>query len=165
MATNPAARRSFFLTTHTFSLGLGPGMLLVHFYLLYNVKANWDAGRYGCNPPHLLFESLRMQMRSIDPNPKVIVFTGDISPHGYPDDDYKLDESTTLDDLCNTKFLVTKHLVEDLVLDFPNTRWAYALGNNDHFPKDTYWQPYIDKYGDMLYETGFFTKTQRDQVL
>jgi hypothetical protein len=33
-------------------------------------------GRYGCNPPHLLFQSLLKQMKEIDPNPSVIVFTG-----------------------------------------------------------------------------------------
>ena len=122
------------------------------------------AGRIGCNPPHLLLESLRKKMLSIDPNPKIIVFTGDISPHGYPDDDFEVDDDTDLGDLCNTKFLVTKHLVEDLVQSFPNTRWAYTLGNNDHFPKDVYWQPYLQKYGDMLLETGFFTSEQHEQV-
>lgn len=121
-------------------------------------------GRYGCNPPHLLFASLRAQMRSIDPHPKVVVFTGDISPHGYPDDNFNLKDSTKLDDLCDTKFLVTRHMVEDLVRSFPDTRWAYAMGNNDHFPKDCYWQPYIEKYGDMLLSTGFFTEQQHNQV-
>ena len=52
----------------------------------------------------------------------------DISPHGYPDDNYKVTKETRLEDLCATKFLVTKHMVEDLVAAFPNTRWAYALG-------------------------------------
>jgi hypothetical protein len=33
-------------------------------------------GRYGCNPPHLLFRSLLQQMKEVDPNPSVIVFTG-----------------------------------------------------------------------------------------
>lgn len=33
-------------------------------------------GRYGCNPPHLLFQSLIHQMKEIDPNPNVIIFTG-----------------------------------------------------------------------------------------
>jgi hypothetical protein len=103
-------------------------------------------------------------MRVIDPHPHVIVFTGDISPHGYPDDNFKLKDSTTLADLCDTKFLVTRHMVEDLVRSFPHTRWAYAMGNNDHFPKDRYWQPYIEKYGNMLLETGFFTPQQHDQV-
>lgn len=35
-------------------------------------------GRYGCNPPHLLFESLLKQMKEIDPNPAVVVFTGSL---------------------------------------------------------------------------------------
>ncbi|CAE7448020.1 unnamed protein product, partial [Symbiodinium microadriaticum] len=104
-------------------------------------------------------------MLTIDPNPKIIVFTGDISPHGYPDDNFKIKDDTELDDLCDTKFLVTKHLVEDLVKSFPNARWAYTLGNNDHFPKNTYWQPYIEKYGNMLLETGFFTPEQHHQFI
>jgi len=122
-------------------------------------------GRYGCNPPHLLWKSLYTHMKTIDPDPKVIVFTGDISPHGYPDDNYKVTKETRLEDLCATKFLVTKHMVEDLVAAFPNTRWAYALGNNDHFPKNKYWQPYITQFGDMLLETGFFTPQQHHQFV
>lgn len=33
-------------------------------------------GRYGCNPPHLLYQSLIKQLKSIDSNPPVIIFTG-----------------------------------------------------------------------------------------
>ena len=103
-------------------------------------------------------------MKSFDPQPKVIVFTGDISPHGYPDDKYTLTLDTRVSDLCETKFLVTRNMVRDLVRTFPGTKWAYTLGNNDHMPKNIYWQPYIEKYGKMLLEEGFFTQHQYDQV-
>jgi hypothetical protein len=104
-------------------------------------------------------------MKSIDTDPKVIIFTGDISPHGYPDDKYTLTADTTVDDLCETKFLITRNMIRDLVRTFPNTKWAYTMGNNDHMPKNIYWQPYIDKYGKMLLEEGFFTQQQHDQVI
>lgn len=122
-------------------------------------------GRYGCNPPYLLWKSLYTHLKTIDPNPKVIIFTGDISPHGYPDDKYDLTASTTVDDLCETKFLITRNMIRDLVRTFPDTQWAYTMGNNDHMPKDIYWQPYIEKYGHMLLEEGFFTQQQHDQVI
>ena len=122
-------------------------------------------GRYGCNPPYLLWKSLYTHMKSIDPDPKVIVFTGDISPHGYPDDKFNLDADTTVDDLCPTKFLITRNMIRDLVRTFPNTKWAYTMGNNDHMPKNIYWQPYMEKYGKMLLEEGFFTQQQYDQFV
>lgn len=129
-----------------------------------NRQLGYAFGRYGCNPPYMLWKSLHKHMQTIDADPKVIVFTGDISPHGYPDDKYKLKGDTTVDDLCETKFLVTRQMIRDLVRSFPNTKWAYTLGNNDHMPKNIYWQPYIDKYGKMLLDEGFFTPEQYDQV-
>jgi hypothetical protein len=84
----------------------------------------------------------------------VCVIAGDIAPHGYPDDNFAIEKHTKLQDLCETKFLVVKHLVTDMVNSFPNTKWAFTMGNNDHFPKNTYWPPYILKLGDMFLETG-----------
>jgi hypothetical protein len=72
-------------------------------------------GRYGCNPPPLLFESLIQQMLEIDPAPPVIVFTGDISPHAYPDDYYEVTRATTVDELCRLKFDVTTLMIKQLV--------------------------------------------------
>lgn len=122
-------------------------------------------GRYGCNPPHRLWHSLHQSLKTINPNPEVIVFTGDISPHGMPDDTEKVHKDSTVDDLCETKFIVTRQMIRDLKREFPTTKWAYTLGNNDHFPKNTYWQPYITKYGEMLRETGFFTNEQADMFV
>lgn len=130
----------------------------------FNRQHGYTFGRYGCNPPYMLWKSLHRHMLSIDANPEVIVFTGDISPHGYPDDKYSLTEDTTTDDLCETKFLVTRQMIRDLVRAFPSTKWAYTLGNNDHMPKNIYWQPYIEKYGKMLLDEGFFTQEQHSQV-
>ena len=130
----------------------------------FNRESGYAFGRYGCNPPHLLWRSLHQQMQQIDPDPPVIVFTGDISPHGFPDDKYDLTEETDLSDLCETKFMVTRHMVRDLVSSFPGTKWAFAMGNNDHLPKNLYWQLYAEKFGKMLLEENFFTKQQYEQV-
>lgn len=83
----------------------------------------------------------------------------------YPDDKYELSADTEVDDLCATKFLITRNMIRDLVRTFPNTKWAYTMGNNDHMPKNIYWQPYINKYGKMLLEEGFFTQQQYDQFV
>jgi hypothetical protein len=56
-------------------------------------------------------------------------------------------------------------MIRDLVRTFPHTKWAYTMGNNDHMPKNLYWQPYMEKYANMLLEEGFFTQEQHDQVI
>jgi hypothetical protein len=56
--------------------------------------------------------------------------------------------------------VVTQKMVESLVGNFPDTRWAFTMGNNDHFPKDRFWLPYIAKLGDMFLSAGFFTPEQ-----
>jgi hypothetical protein len=91
--------------------------------------------------------------------------TGDMSPHSYPDDSFAVNEHTTLDELCLTKFYVTKLLFQQLVETFPDTQWAYAIGNNDHFPKNVYWQPYINMLGKMLLDIGFFRQQQYEQFV
>lgn len=129
------------------------------------VREGYSFGRYGCNPPEQLLYSLHQQMITIDNNPEVVIFTGDISPHGYPDDGFKSEKGIQLDSLCDTKFLVTEKMVKNLVTAFPNTRWAFTMGNNDHFPKDTFWLPYVQKLGDMFLSTGFFTQQQHDDFV
>lgn len=129
------------------------------------VREGYSFGRYGCNPPEQLWYSLHEQMMQIEQNPEVVIFTGDISPHGFPDDGFTSKMGIKLESLCDTKFLVTEKMVKDLVNSFPKTRWAFTMGNNDHFPKDTYWQPYIQKLGDMFLSTGFFTKHQYDDFI
>lgn len=124
------------------------------------ISEGYSFGRYGCNPPEQLWKSLHKAMADIDPNPNVIIFTGDISPHGYPDDERNIKSTTKLEDLCTSKFDVTEKMVVDLKQSFPNTKWAFTMGNNDHFPKDTYWQPYMNKLGEMFRRTGFFTEEQ-----
>ena len=88
-----------------------------------------------------------------------------MSPHNYPDDDFILTSDTSLNDLCMTKFFATKAIFKELVAIFPKTQWAYAPGNNDHFPKSVYWQPYIDKLGKMLLDIGFFRVKQYEQFV
>jgi hypothetical protein len=132
-----------------------------------------SAGRYGCNPPYLLWQSLLQHLRRLEPDPRVVVFTGDLSPHGYPGDLSPLaeaeaapgDTGPSLDDMCQAKFLITRQLVRDLVQTFPRTRWAFTLGNNDHFPKNTFWQAYISKLGGMMLEEGFLTEAQHAQMV
>lgn len=92
------------------------------------------------------------------------MLTGDLAPHGYPQDQAPIDSATTLGDMCAAKFDITKRAVRDLVQYFPNTRWAYAIGNNDHFPKDVYWQAYVTKLADMMFEEGLYTSEQHAQV-
>jgi hypothetical protein len=94
-----------------------------------------------------------------------IIIAGDISPHSYPDDSRVINEYTSIKDLCLTKFYATKILLQQLVSAYPDTRWAYSIGNNDHFPKNVYWQPYIDLLGEMMLEIGFFTQQQYDQFV
>lgn len=40
-----------------------------------------------------------------------------------------------------------------------------SQGNNDHFPKNVFWPPYIKRLGDMFLETGFFTSEQHAQFI
>jgi hypothetical protein len=120
------------------------------------VNSGYAFGRYACNPPKQLWKSLHQQMLRIDPSPAVVIFTGDISPHGFPDDNFTPTKTMKASDPCDTKFVVTQKMVESLVGNFPDTRWAFTMGNNDHFPKDKFWLPYIVKLGDMFLSTGFF---------
>lgn len=62
--------------------------------------------------------------------------------------------------MCLTKFFATKIVLEQLVTTFPDTQWAYALGNNDLFPKNIYWRPYVELLGDMMMGIGFLNKQQ-----
>lgn len=124
------------------------------------VDIGYAFGRYACNPPKQLWKSLHEQMLRIDASPAVVIFTGDISPHGFPDDGYVPTAASTTADLCDAKFVVTEKMVQSLVGNFPDTKWAFTMGNNDHFPKDKFWLPYIKKLGDMFLSTGFFTLDQ-----
>lgn len=88
----------------------------------------------------------------------------DLAPHGYPDDLVDLNAAPAPGERCDAKFNVTRRMVQDLVRAFPHSRWAFALGNNDHFPKDSYWQAYTHRLADMMLEEGFLTSGQHDQV-
>ncbi len=123
------------------------------------VKLGYSFGRYKCNPPLRLMTSLLTHLRS-HATPDFIVITGDIAPHGMPDDSYALEPDTKLTDLCPTKFLVMRRHIRELKQYFPNTTFVFTMGNNDHFPKNLFWQPYIDKLGEMFVEEGFLSKSQ-----
>eukprot|EP00123_Amoebidium_parasiticum_P010532 comp20168_c0_seq1/m.24977 comp20168_c0_seq1/g.24977 ORF comp20168_c0_seq1/g.24977 comp20168_c0_seq1/m.24977 type:complete len:558 (-) comp20168_c0_seq1:523-2196(-) len=124
------------------------------------IHEGYAFGRYGCNPPPRLLESLVAHIKSVNPDPKFIIFTGDIAPHGYPGDNEKVTAKTKLSDLCQTKLLIMRQQIRYLRTEFPNTKWVFTMGNNDHFPKNTYWQPFITALGDMFLEEGFITKDQ-----
>lgn len=126
------------------------------------VSQGYAFGRYQCNPPKRLLKSLFSHLKSQDPDPEFIVITGDIAPHGYPGDKAKVDAGTKLDDLCNTKFLIFQQQVRYFRQNFPNTKFVFTMGNNDHFPKNTYWQPYMTALGDMFLEENFINQEQHD---
>jgi hypothetical protein len=128
-------------------------------------NAGYAFGRYGCNPPHKLVRSLFKHLKDDTPNPEFIAFTGDICPHGYPGDKYNLTPQTKIEDMCDAKFKALKMSVDVFTSTFPETKWAFTMGNNDHFPKNTYWQPWITKIGNMFLETGFFTEDQHAQFI
>jgi hypothetical protein len=46
------------------------------------VDESFAFGRYMCNPPQRLLQSLIEHLKAQDADPKFIVFTGDIAPHG-----------------------------------------------------------------------------------
>lgn len=92
--------------------------------------------------------------------PNFFAITGDLAPHGMPDDNRQLTAETSLTDLCPTKFIVMKNIIRELKSNFPNTTFTFTMGNNDHFPKNVFWQPYFDKLGAMFVEEGFMTKAQ-----
>jgi hypothetical protein len=117
-------------------------------------------GRYKCNPPPKLMKSLLTHLSRHNPDPDFIVITGDLAPHGFPDDAYPLSPDTQLTDLCPSKFLVMQQHIRELRRYFPRTQFAFAMGNNDHLPKNVFWRPYMEKLGDMFLDEGFLTQTQ-----
>uniref|UniRef100_A0A6T2AYJ6 Calcineurin-like phosphoesterase domain-containing protein n=1 Tax=Eutreptiella gymnastica TaxID=73025 RepID=A0A6T2AYJ6_9EUGL len=119
-------------------------------------------GRYGCNPPRRLVDSLYHAMKGIDAHPRFVVMTGDLAPHGYPGDKATLTNTTTFEDLCPTKLLIMKRQAAFWKQHFPHTKLVFTLGNNDHFPKDKYWQPFITALGDVFHEEGLFTKKEHE---
>lgn len=40
---------------------------------------------------------------------------------------YELEKHTTLEDLCDAKFNVIRHMVTDMVSRFPGTKWAFTM--------------------------------------
>ena len=91
------------------------------------------------------------------------MFVGDIVAHSYPDDNFIVKEHTTIDNVCLTKFHATKIILQQLVSEFPTTRFAFSIGNVDHLPRDIFWRPYIKLLGDMMLDIGFFTQQQHEQ--
>lgn len=124
------------------------------------IQSGYAFGRYGCNPPSRLLHSLLHEIERQDPNPDFIVFTGDIAPHGFPDDTTKVSADTKLSDLCPTKLVIFRNHIKAFRKTLPNTKWIFTMGNNDHFPKNTFWQPYITALGDMFLEEGWITEAQ-----
>src|SRR4051812_28616455 len=89
-------------------------------------------GRYACNPPYRLLKSLLFHLQAQDPNPDFIVITGDIAPHGMPDDTRKITANDTLASLCQTKLHVMRTMAREFRKTFPSTVYAFTMGNNDY---------------------------------
>jgi len=70
-------------------------------------------GRFLCNPPPRLMRSLINFLQTHNPNPDAIIITGDLAPHGYPDDNYPVQADTQLNDLCPTKYIGTSRTRRD----------------------------------------------------
>ena len=79
-------------------------------------------------------------MQAMEPNPPFIVFTGDIAPHGYPGDRVTVTSNSVFSDFCSTKLDIMRQATKYFVSQYPNTPYMFTMGNNDHLPKNTYWQ-------------------------
>jgi len=124
------------------------------------VGQGYAFGRYACNPPQRLIKSLFHHMQAMEPNPPFIVFTGDIAPHGYPGDRVTVTSNSVFSDFCSTKLDIMRQATKYFVSQYPNTPYMFTMGNNDHLPKNTYWQPWIKALGDMFLEEGFIDSKQ-----
>lgn len=83
-------------------------------------------GNYSCDPPILLIESALVYMKSINPDPDFIIWTGDSNPHWIEGPDF----GYIFSNLKNLTKLFRKY--------FPDTMIVPTLGNHDTDPPDQY---------------------------
>ncbi|CAH1774784.1 unnamed protein product [Owenia fusiformis] len=83
-------------------------------------------GDYLCDAPWALVNDSVYAMKSIEPNPDFIIWTGDDTPHIYTGP--TLNTKTVIDIILNET-----QLLQDV---FPNTIVYAALGNHDYHPKN-----------------------------
>ncbi|PFX18637.1 Acid sphingomyelinase-like phosphodiesterase 3b [Stylophora pistillata] len=81
-------------------------------------------GNYLCDSPWRLINSSVYAMKSIEPNPDFIIWTGDDMPH-VPNSQLSTEEVIE----------TVKNLTDLLSAAFPNTTVYPALGNHDYHPK------------------------------
>lgn len=92
-----------------------------------NSETPTHAGKWGdylCDSPWRLINSSVFAMKSIEPNPDFIIWTGDDMPH-VPNSQLSTNEVIE----------TVKNLTDLLSAVFPNTTVYPALGNHDYHPK------------------------------
>ncbi|KAM7295453.1 putative acid sphingomyelinase [Ixodes scapularis] len=111
-------------------------------HLVPNVTGSDDIGPYGdvkCDSPKLLVESAVAAMRSIEPNPDFVLWTGDNLPH--------------LEDVpWSDVYAQIRWLGQRLREEFPGCPVVPTLGNNDCSPPN-YMRP--DNMSRFLSDAGF----------
>ncbi|CAN7945223.1 unnamed protein product [Ixodes pacificus] len=111
-------------------------------HLVSNVTGSDDIGPYGdvkCDSPRLLVESAVAAMRSIEPNPDFVLWTGDNLPH--------------LEDVpWSEVYAQTRWLGQRLREAFPGCPVVPMLGNHDCSPPN-YMRP--DNMSRYLSDAGF----------
>ncbi|KAL0215086.1 hypothetical protein P9112_007270 [Eukaryota sp. TZLM1-RC] len=83
-------------------------------------------GDFQCDTPDLLVESLLNFMKSINPNPDFLLYTGDIMPHKLVLKFIDNDENTVTE--------ANRNLTQLLRSSFPSTQIIPTFGNHDVFP-------------------------------
>jgi sphingomyelin phosphodiesterase acid-like 3 len=110
-------------------------------------------GDYNCDSPWALVESAISAMKSIEPHPDFILWTGDSVPHA---------PNSVLD---QQKILVLmKNVTNLLQKTFPDIRIFPMLGNHDAWPSDQlpgYLDPY---YEEVLKMTGWDKILKEEQL-
>jgi sphingomyelin phosphodiesterase len=97
-----------------------------------NVTGQGSAGHYGsynCDLPVTTLQFLADHIRSLDPQPDFVVYTGD-------NPDHKLWEKTRESQQSSSDFIV-----DFLAANLPNLTIYPALGNHESFPDNFYYPP------------------------
>jgi len=102
-------------------------------------------GRYGCDPPQILLETMFQNFKDTFGEMDVIVVTGDFNGHSVAadpnDPDWKQTYSLLLDTYAGLNQLFVEY--------FPNTIVLPAFGNNDNEYHDN---PTLDAEAEFFYD-------------
>ena len=87
-------------------------------------KTDGVYGDYRCDSSKLLVNSAIDTMQIAAPNPDIILWTGDTSPHWNPKWDYI--------------YKVEREIIGRIKRNFPNSKILPVLGNHDSYPPYTF---------------------------